>query len=113
MVSRNPEGSGQSDCPDMEERETRAWRLAHKTKRNRIKSGVRDKRLLKLPIYTVLRTLEADDLIVLKVYPKIPPHVEYSLTPIGAELVPIVQELTAWASKNLPTIMKHRQQFEA
>ncbi len=59
-----------------------------------------------------LRTLEADDLIVRKVYPEIPPHVEYSLTPIGAELVPIVQELTAWASKNLPTIMKHRQQFE-
>ena len=60
-----------------------------------------------------LRTLEANDLIVRKVYPEIPPHVEYSLTPIGAELVPIVQELTAWASKNLPTIMKHRQQFEA
>ena len=29
------------------------------------------------------------------------------LTPIGTELVPIVQELTAWASKNLPTIMNH------
>lgn len=62
---------------------------------------------------TTLRTLEADDLIARKVYPVIPPHVEYSLTSIGAELVPIVQELTAWASKNLPTIMKHRQQFEA
>jgi DNA-binding HxlR family transcriptional regulator len=32
---------------------------------------------------------------------------------MGKELVPIVQELTEWASKNLPTIMKHRQQFEA
>ena len=51
-------------------------------------------------------------LIVRKVYPEIPPRVEYSLTPMGKELVPIVQELTAWASKNLPTIMKHRQQFE-
>ena len=61
---------------------------------------------------STLRTLEADDLIVRKVYPEIPPRVEYSLTPMGKELVPIVQELTAWASKNLPTIMKHRQQFE-
>ena len=59
------------------------------------------------------RVIEADDLIVRKVYPEIPPRVEYSLTPMGKELVPIVQELTAWASKNLPTIMKHRQQFEA
>ena len=62
---------------------------------------------------STLRTLEADDLIVRKVYPEIPPRVEYSLSPMGKELVPIVQELTAWASKNLPTIMKHRQQFEA
>ena len=61
---------------------------------------------------STLRTLEADDLIVRKVYPEIPPRVEYSLTPMGKELIPIVQELTAWASKNLPTIMKHRQQFE-
>ncbi len=52
------------------------------------------------------------DLIVRKVYPEIPPRVEYSLSPMGKELVPIVQELTEWASKNLPTIMEHRQQFE-
>ncbi len=61
---------------------------------------------------STLRTLEADDLVSRKVYPEIPPRVEYSLTPIGEELVPIVQELTAWASKNLPTIMKHRKKIE-
>ena len=59
------------------------------------------------------RVIPDDDLIVRKVYPEIPPRVEYSLSPMGKELVPIVQELTAWASKNLPTIMKHRQQFDA
>lgn len=61
---------------------------------------------------STLRTLEADDLISRKVYPEIPPRVEYSLTQIGTELVPIVQELTAWATKNLPTIMRHRKKFE-
>ncbi len=61
---------------------------------------------------STLRTLEADDLVSRKVYPEIPPRVEYSLTPIGGELVPIINELTAWASKNLPTIIKHRKTFE-
>ncbi len=59
-----------------------------------------------------LRTLEADDLVERKVYPEIPPRVEYSLSPIGKELMPIVQELTAWATKNLPTIIKHRKKYE-
>ena len=59
-----------------------------------------------------LRTLEADDLVVRKVYPEIPPKVEYSLTSIGEELVPIIGELTEWASRNLPTIIEHRKKFE-
>lgn len=59
-----------------------------------------------------LRTLEADDLVERKVYPEIPPRVEYSLSPIGKELMPIVQELTAWATKNLPIIIKHRKKYE-
>ena len=59
-----------------------------------------------------LRTLEADDLVQRKVYPEIPPRVEYSLTSIGEELVPIVQELTEWAARNLPTIIAHRKKFE-
>ena len=58
-----------------------------------------------------LRTLEADDLVERKVYPETPPRVEYSLSPIGKELMPIVQELTAWATKNLPTIIKHRKKY--
>lgn len=61
---------------------------------------------------STLRTLEADDLVLRRVYPEIPPRVEYSLTPIGEELVPIIGELTEWASRNLPTIMKHRKKFE-
>lgn len=59
-----------------------------------------------------LRTLEADNLVERKVYAEVPPKVEYSLTSIGEELMPIVQELTEWASRNLPTIIKHRKKFE-
>lgn len=59
-----------------------------------------------------LRTLEADNLVERKVYAEVPPKVEYSLTSIGEELMPIVQELTEWATKNLPTIIKHRKKYE-
>ncbi len=58
-----------------------------------------------------LRTLEEDDLVTRKVYPEIPPRVEYSLTPIGEELIPIIIELTEWANKNLPTIINHRKKI--
>jgi len=61
---------------------------------------------------STLRTLEADDLVSRKVYPEIPPKVEYSLTSIGEELVPIIHELTDWATRNLPTIVKHRKKYE-
>ena len=59
-----------------------------------------------------LRTLEADDLIYRKVYPVIPPKVEYSLTELGKELVPMIITLTDWASLNLPSIKRHREQYE-
>ena len=42
-----------------------------------------------------LRTLEADGLISRKVYPVVPPRVEYSLTEMGQSLVPLINDLTA------------------
>lgn len=43
-----------------------------------------------------LRELEADGLIDRKVYPVVPPKVEYSLTEKGESLRPIVMALRAW-----------------
>lgn len=40
-----------------------------------------------------LRKLENDGLIVRHVYAEVPPHVEYSLSELGKELSPILQEL--------------------
>ncbi|MBQ4386092.1 MAG: helix-turn-helix transcriptional regulator [Prevotella sp.] len=61
---------------------------------------------------STLRTLEADDLICRKSYPVIPPRVEYSLSPLGKELIPKIKDLTDWASRNLPSIKEHRAQFD-
>lgn len=44
-----------------------------------------------------LRTLEADGLIHRKVYPEVPPKVEYNLTEKGESLIPLLQNLVDWA----------------
>ncbi len=59
-----------------------------------------------------LKTLEADGLIIRTVYPQVPPRVEYSITTTGASLIPIIQQLTAWATENMKTVMEHRKKFE-
>ncbi|MCI4664623.1 MAG: helix-turn-helix transcriptional regulator [Neomegalonema sp.] len=43
-----------------------------------------------------LRELEADGLISRKVYPVVPPKVEYALTAKGVALVPVLEALRAW-----------------
>lgn len=60
-----------------------------------------------------LRTLEADGLIARKVYPVVPPKVEYRLTDIGSSLVPFIVQLTEWAQTNMKSIIKHRKKLEA
>ena len=59
-----------------------------------------------------LRTLEADGLVVREFYQEVPPRVEYSLTATGRSLVPIILALTAWAQKNMKTIIEHRNKSE-
>lgn len=60
---------------------------------------------------TTLRTLEADGIIYRKVYPEIPPRVEYSLTERGKSLIPIINNLLAWAKKNMDDIVEERKQY--
>ena len=46
-----------------------------------------------------LRELEADGIVVRKVYPVVPPKTEYSLTDYGRTLSPIVQAMCDWGKK--------------
>lgn len=43
-----------------------------------------------------LRELESDKLVKRKVYPEVPPRVEYSLTKLGESLMPIFSMLCKW-----------------
>jgi DNA-binding HxlR family transcriptional regulator len=48
-----------------------------------------------------LRELEQDGLVARKVYPQVPPKVEYSLTASGKTLIPIIDMLCEWGSEHL------------
>ena len=43
-----------------------------------------------------LRDMEQNGLVHRKVYPEVPPRVEYSLTPLGKSLKPILDALQTW-----------------
>ena len=46
-----------------------------------------------------LRELEKDGVISRKIFPEIPPRVEYSFTPLGESLFPIIDAMTEWTIK--------------
>lgn len=47
-----------------------------------------------------LKELEADELIVRKEYPQIPPKVEYSLSERGRSLMKVLDQLCTWGEQN-------------
>lgn len=57
-----------------------------------------------------LRELEADMIVERKVYPEVPPKVEYSLTEFGRTLEPVLEMLRMWGKKNLERITKIRKE---
>lgn len=56
-----------------------------------------------------LQQLEQDGFINRVAHPVVPPHVEYSLTPLGEGVGQQVEALTDWIETNLPKIMKAQQ----
>ncbi|MDR3623379.1 MAG: helix-turn-helix domain-containing protein [Paludisphaera borealis] len=53
-----------------------------------------------------LREMERDGLIDRKIYPVVPPMVEYSLTPMGKLFIEPLEMLYAWASRNNEALSK-------
>lgn len=47
-----------------------------------------------------LNELEQHELVVKKIYPVVPPKVEYSLTALGESLIPLLFQLGQWADEH-------------
>lgn len=56
-----------------------------------------------------LRRLEEDGYVSRKVYPEVPPRVEYALTERARTLLPHIDALIGWALENRAAIMKDRK----
>lgn len=55
-----------------------------------------------------LQALESDGFVLRTSFPVVPPHVEYSLTPMGTEVAAQVRTLFDWIEDNLSTILQTR-----
>ena len=59
-----------------------------------------------------LRNLESDGLVSRKVYPVVPPKVEYRLSPLGDSLAPILNAIVDWSHGNLEKVHAARAAYE-
>lgn len=55
-----------------------------------------------------LRYMEEDGLLSRKAYEVVPPHVEYSLTPLGQQACVHVLALADWLESHFPLMQAHR-----
>lgn len=59
-----------------------------------------------------LRLLERDGLVIRRVWPSVPPRVEYESSDLGKSLTAIIELLLSWAEGNFDDIQKARVLFD-
>ncbi len=60
-----------------------------------------------------LRSLERDGLVQRKVYPEVPPKVEYALSKLGRTLIEPLQAICRWSEKHLSELEANRARSNA
>src|SRR5919108_5543563 len=60
-----------------------------------------------------LRTLERDGLITRTVTPSVPVRVDYALTPLGRDLLPVMVAIKEWAEANMDDVNAARRRYDA
>jgi DNA-binding HxlR family transcriptional regulator len=86
-------------------------RLGQHEKRrfNELKQGIPG--ISQRMLTVTLRSLEEDGVVHRKVYPEIPPKVEYELTDLGKSLLEQLLQLANWADDNFEGIVKARKNY--
>ncbi len=59
-----------------------------------------------------LRDLERNGLVERTVYPVVPPHTEYALTPLGESLEEVVHGLGTWAQDHMEAVLGAREAYD-
>jgi DNA-binding HxlR family transcriptional regulator len=60
-----------------------------------------------------LKQLERDGLVTRRVYPVVPPRVEYRLTELGQQFLHHAQEIMGWTMEHQTAFETARREFEA
>ncbi|MCU7727858.1 helix-turn-helix transcriptional regulator [Actinoplanes sp. KI2] len=60
-----------------------------------------------------LRTLERDGLLSRAVTASVPVRVDYELTPLGRELLPVMLAIKTWAETHMDRVFQARARFDA
>jgi DNA-binding HxlR family transcriptional regulator len=74
---------------------------------NRTIAGVSHKMLTQ-----TLRTMERDGLISRAVTPSVPVRVDYTLTPLGRSLLPIMAAIKAWAEAHIEEVWSAQADYD-
>ncbi|MFF9641451.1 winged helix-turn-helix transcriptional regulator [Kitasatospora aureofaciens] len=70
-------------------------------------AGVSEKMLTQ-----TLRALERDGLLQRTVTPAVPARVDYALTPLGCDLLPLVRSIKTWAETHMPHVLAARADYD-
>ena len=59
-----------------------------------------------------LRELELDGIVIRRVFPEVPPHVEYALSPYGMTLCPVLEKLYHWGEAHVEHLRSRGEAVE-
>ena len=60
-----------------------------------------------------LRELERDGVLTRKIYPSVPPKVEYRLTPLGQTLIGLLDAIRVWSESHIDAVVAAQQTYDA